>query len=229
MPRPYSIKLRFGPYHTPRFRYGEKVLDERRGEVTIAGITDAQIAWPYSRATGGRSPVLYKGLVRAVRREAVCAVAHWWGVSDDLVSKWRRALGVPQFNEGTLRVNHQTHKSAAMQKALRTPARRAKIAAAKRGKPRPRHVVEAIRNAHLGKRPSAKTRRKMSAAHKRRGTYPPAAGRPWEAWEDRLVRTRSPAEAASRTKRTLSAVMQRRHKLGLPDGRRRRERRRLGR
>lgn len=72
-------------------------------------------------------------------------------------------------------------KSPKFQASLRTPARRAKIAAAKRGKPRPKHILAALRKSHLGKPLSAKTRQKMSQAHKQRGTYPPAAGRPWHA------------------------------------------------
>jgi hypothetical protein len=43
---------------------------------------------------------LCDGLVEAVRRESGVAVAHWWGVSSDVVRKWRRALGVGVVNEG---------------------------------------------------------------------------------------------------------------------------------
>ena len=230
-------KLHFGPYRTPRFKYGANVLCESRGELTIVGISDAKIPWPLGRrGRGTRSLVLFKSLVRAVQREAACAVMHCWGASQWLVNKWRRSLGVTRFNEGGRRLLGAIGKSPLRQKALkvmqakaRDPIRRAKIAAARRGKPRPKHVLEALRKSHLGKPLSAETRRKMSDAHKRRGTYPPAAGKPWAPWEDRLVRTLSPAKSAARTGRTLFAVSSRRHKLGLPDGRRRRERRRIGR
>ena len=57
------------------------------------------------------------------------------------------------------------------------PVRRAKIAASKLGKPRPQHVMEALREANLGRKLPAAQRAKMSAAHKRRGTRPPAAKR----------------------------------------------------
>ena len=62
----------------------------------------------------------------------------------------------------------------------RDPQRRAKIAAARRGKPRPRHVIEAMNNAWRGLTHSEEARRTMSKAQKRRGAWPPAAGRPWE-------------------------------------------------
>jgi hypothetical protein len=103
----------------------------------------------------------------------------------------------------------------------RDPQRRAKIAAARRGKSRPRHVIEAMNDAWRGKSHTEEARRKMSDAQKRRGAWPPAAGRPWEPWEDELVRTLSRKEVASQTGRTVGAVTNRRQTLGLPDGRRR--------
>ena len=74
-----------------------------------------------------------------------------------------------------------------------------------------------------GRSLGAETRRKMSAAHKRRGTRPPKAGRPWTAEEEALVRQLAPAEVARRTGRTLKAVYAWRRVLGVPDGRRRRD------
>jgi len=219
-------KLHFGPYHTPPFRYGRKVDREYRGEVRIVGISAARIPWPVGlRKQGNGSPVLYGSLVRAVKREAACAVAHWWGVSPWLVNKWRRALGVPKHNEGSTRLQSAISKAnkqaiAAMHAKARDPIRCAKIAAAKRGKPRPAHVIAAIRKANIGRKLSLEHRRKMSAAQKRRGTRPPAAGKPWEAWEVELCLTLPSAEVAKRTGRKLSAVCSRRYLLGVPDGRR---------
>src|SRR5262245_21896241 len=43
---------------------------------------------------------------------------------------------------------------------LNTPERAAKIAAAKRGKPRPCHLIEAVRRANLGRKHSPETRAK---------------------------------------------------------------------
>ena len=75
----------------------------------------------------------------------------------------------------------------------------------------------------LGTPHSAEARAKMSAAHKRRGSRPPKAGRPWTAEEEALLRRLPPAEAARRTGRTLKAVYAWRRVLGVPDGRRRRD------
>jgi hypothetical protein len=81
--------------------------------------------------------------------------------------------------------------------------------------------VEAIGRIWRGKKMSAETRAKMSAAHKARGTRPPKAGRPWTKAEDAMLVRLPAAEVARRTGRSLQAVYTRRHDLGLPDGRRR--------
>jgi hypothetical protein len=158
--RPMEDAERFrliGTYRTPRFRYGQRVLCEVRGEVTICGMTDAPIPWPVGKARRGRtSLVVYKGLLRAILRESNQAVAHWWGIDPQTVSKWRRLLGVERANEGTHRLHRDyTQEPWAVQawaKAhakARDPDRRAKIAAARRGKPRPPHVGRVVADARL--------------------------------------------------------------------------------
>jgi hypothetical protein len=100
------------------------------------------------------------------------------------------------------------------------PERRERIAAARHGKPRPAGMMEALAEANRGRPLSGEARRKMSQAHRRRGTRPPAAGRPWAAEEDELLRALPVGEVARRTGRTLTAVYNRRIDLGMPDGRR---------
>jgi hypothetical protein len=100
------LRLLFGPYRTPRFRYGQRVFCEARGWVKIVGLRDGPIPWPYGRRPGVKSKalILYADLARAVRRESAQAIAAWWGVGMYTVWKWRKALGVPKFNEGTRQV-----------------------------------------------------------------------------------------------------------------------------
>src|SRR5262249_7733988 len=90
------------------------------------------------------------------------------------------------------------------------PARRAKIAAARRGKRRPWHVMELAHDARRGQRHTEEMRRKMSEAHRRRGTRPRKAGRPWTPEGDAPARTLPPAGIARRTGRTPEAVKSRR-------------------
>jgi hypothetical protein len=61
-----------GKYRTPRFRVGQRVPCQVRGEMVIRSMTDAPIPWPLGSPKGcGDRPLLivYKGLAKAVRRE----------------------------------------------------------------------------------------------------------------------------------------------------------------
>ncbi len=221
------FKLRFGPYETPKFKYGAAVNDLDRGRVRIVGLSAAKIPWPIGKRGPSKSPVLYAALAHAVRREAKQAVAYWFGVSLWRVQEWRKALAVPHVNEGKSRLKaaivsdpkYDAIRAKAYAKA-RDPERCEKIAASRRGKKRPPHVRFAMISAWEGKHHTAETRAQMSAAHKARGTAPPGTRR-WSTEEDNAVRTMSPADAAKATGRTLTAVMVRRGRLKLPDRRRR--------
>ena len=132
-------KLHFGPYRTPRFRYGRVVECEARGRVKVVGTTAGRITWPIGKTGISKAPIVFAGLARAVRKEAACAVAHWWVVGASTVNKRRRALGVPAANDGSRMLRSAYGKSpsgkpalAAMHAKARDPIRRAKIAAAKR-------------------------------------------------------------------------------------------------
>ncbi len=97
------FKLRYGPYRTPRFRYGSIKQCALQGDVRIIGMSDGRIPWPIAIKLGsrgaGRGFVLYADLAKAVKREAGIAVAYWWGVRRDTVSRWRKALGVGRSND----------------------------------------------------------------------------------------------------------------------------------
>jgi hypothetical protein len=96
-----SVKLRFGPYAAPRTHRGVKLFCEIRGTVTVGGYSDGPIPRPRIKKGGGHTLILFGSLVRAVRKEALIAVAHHWGVSQTIVWKWRRALDVARWNEGS--------------------------------------------------------------------------------------------------------------------------------
>jgi hypothetical protein len=205
------VKLLFGPYHPPRYRIGQVVQCEARGEVVIVETSTGRIPWPFCKqGRGSKSLVLYEGLLRAIEQESGKAVCHWWGVGINSVTKWRKLLRVPLSNAGT----HRLRAEYALD-----PQRRKNIAASKRGKKRPAYVVAGMRARMLGKRPSEASRRKMSEAHRLRGTRPPWLKPAWTAKEDAFVRTLPAAEAAARTRRSLSAVYSRRSELGINNGR----------
>jgi hypothetical protein len=220
-----------GNYRTPRFRYGKTVCCEVRGEVEVVGLHDAPIPWPVGKRGRAKALVVFKDLARAVRRESEVAVAYHWGVTGQTVGKWRKALGVERVTEGTSKLLSELAQEPAVLAGLRKatakygdPARRAKLAAAMRGRKMDRRVVEALAAQRRGTRHTEGSRRKMSEAHRRRGTLVPGTV-VWTEREDALVRSLPAAEAARRTGRTLGAVWSRRRVLGLPDGRRKESKR----
>jgi hypothetical protein len=210
-------------YHTPRFRIGSKVQCEVRGELRILGVTDAPIPWPVGAGSkgGAKSLVVYGELVRAIRRESVYALCHWFGVNYQTVTKWRKALSVPQRNEGTRRLWDANAADGYFWRGVKAakanssdPVRRARHAAARRGKRQSAQSIEKTRRANIGRKQSAAARRKMSEAWKRRrlGQRKPAGGW-WKSWEDDLVRSASISEAMRWTGRTKSDVQWRRRVL----------------
>ncbi len=215
------FKLLHGPYRSPRCRLGGWLVCAIRGRVPVRSISAGRIPWPQTRHGRSRPAFILCGdLARAVRRESALAICHWWGVTAQTVTVWRKELGIGPTTEGTSQLRSALAQEPAItagrMKAVakaRDPERRAKIAAARRGKPRPRHVIEAVIRAHRGKPLPEETKRKIGEAHRRRGTRPPKAGRPWTAEEDRLLAELPDAEAARRTGRTLGAVAARRRFL----------------
>jgi hypothetical protein len=226
MPRVDHFKLRYGPYKTPRFRYGRTVECLMRGKVKITGLTDAPIPWPTCQPQSTQAIILFGALARAVRRESNQAVARAWGVTGQTVTKWRKALGVDK-TEGTtsLRIEMGTHEPwakrarNAMQKTLSDPARAAKISTALKGRAKSPAQAARLRTLFADRKHTAATRRKMSAAHKARGTRVPGTSPDWTPEQDELVRTLSATEAARRTGRSVSAIHTRWQRLGLPDRR----------
>ena len=99
----HSRKL-LGKYRTPRFEYGDWVFCQLRGLVAIVGLSSGRIPWPKCRVRPGKAHaiIVCGDLADAIRRESVEAVMYWWGVGSDRVWKWRKALGVPKYNDGTL-------------------------------------------------------------------------------------------------------------------------------
>ena len=220
-------KLHFGPYRTPSFKYGQKVQCALRGELTIVRVSAGRIPWPIGKGgrLGQRSLVLYRGLARAVQKESLLAVCHWWGAGTSAVWRWRKVLGVPQSNPGTHRLYAANALSPLGDRARAAgakawgPKRRQRISAALRGRKRPAASVAKMRATLTGRKLSAKHRRHLSESIRRRKIIPPAAGVPWSAKEEALLRRLPAREVAERTGRTLPAVYSRRAKLGLNQGR----------
>jgi hypothetical protein len=217
------FRLRFGPYRMPRCKVGGWLTCAVRGRVRVAGIAESRISWPVTKVRGQLLPILVGGLLRAIRRESNQAVGHYWGVSAQTVSKWRRLLDVPEYNEGTAELCRAWFPErigedgfAKARAAQHSPERAAKISAAKRGKPRPPEVMAKLRAANRGRKPTEATRQKMREAALRRGAYPPAAGRPFTPEEDVLLGAMTDKAVAEQLGRDQKTIQARRVRLGIP-------------
>jgi hypothetical protein len=94
------------PYHAPSVRVGDKATCHfRDGDVVVTSWTAAPISWPRCRSVatrrGGPGLLVNDELARAVRCESSLSIQYWWGVNAVTVWRWRMALGIEQFNEGS--------------------------------------------------------------------------------------------------------------------------------
>ena len=231
LPDSERFKLLDGPYRMPKCKVGGWLNCRLRGRVKVVGISDGLIQWPVvvHRLGGGRGLALMGDLVKAAGRESGQAVAHWWGVSAQTVSLWRKTLGIDQNNRGTLRLRSKWWKEGGTGYAAKpgreatfhSAERAAKISAAKRGVPRPSHEAKRLRTAFKGRTHTEEARQKMSEAARSRGAYPPAAGRPFTPEEDALLGTMTDKEVAQVTGRHVMSIAQRRIRLGIESFRKR--------
>ena len=230
MPNPVP-ELIAGPYRAPRFRYGQTVLCEARGQVRIVGLSSGCIPWPLAALPGHQKAgfVLCADLTRAVQTESSRAICYWWAVTKKVVAQWRAALGIGSNNVGTRRLRQgqalgeqgPVARKKAVAKA-RDPERCRKIGEAGRGRTLSAVARQKIGDAHRGRKHSPEARRRMSEAQRRRGAWPPAAGRPWSAEEETLLGTMPDGELATLIGRSSEAVRQRRTDGGIPTFRDRR-------
>jgi hypothetical protein len=187
--------------------------------VVVTSWTDARIPWPRcrvaDRAGGGGSGLLVdEELARAVRHEGAAAICHWWGVTDGVVSRWRKTLGVTLTScPGTRRLMRGAAKLGA-----------AEVQAMYRRRRRERQARQSRRGDQRRTGADARTRCEPTEAQHRPRPRRVFGARPLTAEEDALVRELPTREAAQRTGRTLPAVIPRRRILKVPDGRTRESR-----
>src|SRR5262245_33850281 len=110
MPQP-PPRLLAGPY-TPPLRRGERTTClYRDADVTVTSWTSAPIPWPRccrpGTHGGGSGLLVTEELARAVRSESAAAVCYWWGVSEGVVWRWRKALGVTRWGTPGSQLLHQ--------------------------------------------------------------------------------------------------------------------------
>jgi hypothetical protein len=189
------VALLHGPYQTPGLRPGDLATCFFRDcDVVVTSWTDALISWPRCRSVehqrGGPGLLVDDELLWAIRTESAAAVMHWWRVTATVVCCWRRAFGVTKINnEGSNRLVR---------------------AAAADG-------AEAVKQKEwTAEERDAKRRLALANNHARhlRGVVREDT---WTAEEIALLGQLPDAVVARKIHRTVSAVSQKRERLGLPN------------
>jgi hypothetical protein len=121
-----GFRLWHGRYRPPRLARGDRATCLLRDcTVVVTSWNDAPLSWPRCRALGsggGSGILLDEELARAVRHESAAAVCYWWGVSQGVVWRWRKALGVNcTNNEGSRRLLHAAAEAGAAAMRERGP------------------------------------------------------------------------------------------------------------
>ncbi len=238
------VRLLFGPYQAPPLNRGDRATCLLRDcTVVITSWTDARIPWPRCRAVdspgGGSGLLLDEELARAVRHESAAAVMHWWGVSEGVVWRWRKALGVARADpEGSRRLYQAVWEAAGAATQAREwteeereRRRRTSIELGLGNYLEPgyhEHPWPAADVALLGMLPDSEAARRTgrtpdAVRQNREGLrIPNPTSRLWTAEQVALLGTLPDEEVARMLGRAPQAVMQKRCKLGIPTFRDRR-------
>jgi hypothetical protein len=207
MSTPERFRLQFGPYAPPRIPRNENLYCEVRGWLRVSPTwSDGRISWPRRYQTG--SIILCGDLVRAVKMESVEAICYHWGVCRNVVQNWRNALGVGEFNPGTMRLR------AHVRFGPNSPSRERAILRAKHPTAILQHEPKQHESAHPLVRPITSFQAHERMARTRRHMNPDL--RLWTDKEDKLLGTARDIDIAKKIRRSHSAVRYRRNILGIP-------------
>ena len=216
------FRLLYGPYRSPKVHRGSRLFCEIRGTVIVGGFRFAgEIPWPYVKQRGC-PPILCGDLVKAIRCESKLAVMRYFGLSKEIVRRFRRALNVPAQTDGTRQLqgrvatNRKDDRLSRARRNSKKPAALAKLAAKLKGRVIPSHIIQAVREA--AQRPRSLSWKKKMAEYWRKRGHPPGhpESRFWTAAEDAILGTAPDAQVAKRIKRSVSAIYNRRGRVGIP-------------
>src|SRR5262245_2121575 len=177
-----------------------------RGSVIACGLSSGRIPWPIGKRYAGaraRFLIVTGDLERAILRESGIAIRYWWGVSEFLIAKWRRELGVGRSTEGTRRLRQdyamEPAGQEAFQKALaraHEPEVRAKGGMTRRGRPLHENTRRGSIEARTGKPLSEEHRRKIKESLLKLGPLAPWMATAWKPEELALIRALPVEEVA---------------------------------
>jgi hypothetical protein len=234
----------------PKFRCTHSAPSVRKGDIVtclyrdtdcvVTGLHDGRIPWPRVRARehrGGSGLLVNETLVQAIRTESATALVFWFGVSSNVVWRWRRAFltGEGKFRTPGSKAAHQQASQAGAE-AIKAKEWTAKERAARRKtarrlglQPKGRWTIGGWKKAELelvgtdhdeaiakkiGRTRTAVTVKRVSRGITAYSEWP-GGGRAWTAEEEAILGTDADWYIAKRLDRTASAVAQRRSALGI--------------
>ena len=201
-------KMRFvgGPYAPPLVPIGSWLKCELRGMVQVGGYSNGLIPWPVA-VNHPRQMILCEDLVKALKTESRVAVCFHFGISPQMVSEYRRRLGIERFTAGSIRLFWRNVKLAASDEA------RAKMSRQREGRQDLMTPVDRERLREIQRRPKSETwKAKMVERWQRRFTL---LGKPdeWTEEELKLIGTRPDREVAKLLNRSVLAVKAKKFQL----------------
>ena len=154
-----------------------------------------------------RQPIICGDLLKALQTESRLAVSFHFGISQGMVSEYRRKLGIERLNAGSIRLFWRNIELA------RTDEARAKISSRHEGRGDTMSPEDREKLREVQRRPKPKAwRRKMAERWRRRFD---AVGAPvqWTEEELKVIGSRPDREVAKLMNRSLSAVKAKKFQL----------------
>jgi hypothetical protein len=218
-----KTRLLFGPYGPPKIKRGGFLACELRGTIRVGGWSNGPIPWPLAAKTGGF--IFCGDLLKAIQRESVTAVAHWFGVGKTAVSRWRAKLGVDRSTPGTRKLSSETAAarstpqwSRKMVALARRPEARAKISNARRGKPMLPRTRKLFLQYAKRRKPDQVKRLMRERTIQRIRNGQGGFIKPEQLWtpeQTGMLGTRPDREIAAALGRSIQAVELKRYRLGI--------------
>lgn len=201
-------KVRFvgGPYAPPFVPIGGWLKCELRGMIQVGGYSNGLIPWPV--AVGHpRQMIVCADLVKALKTESRVAVAFHFGISPQMVSEYRRRLGIERLTAGSLRLFWKTVDLA------RSDEARAKMSRQREGRQDLMKPEDRERLRQIQRRPKSEAWKSRMAEHWQRRFV--LFGKPdeWTEEELKLIGTSPDREVAKILKRSVLAVKAKKFQL----------------
>ncbi len=195
-----------GPYTTPTVPVGGWLQCEVRGLLQVGGYSNALIPWP-TAARNRKQLIVCGDLLKALKTESRLAVAFHFGISPQMVSGFRRALGIERFTAGSTRLFWRNVKLAGSDEA------RAKMSRQREGREDLMTPEDRARLREIQSRPKSEAWKARAAERWQRRYLLSGKPDPWTDEDLKLIGTLPDREVAKLLNRSLQAVKAKKFQL----------------